>query len=213
MQLTFASNVGKSIISYVEELFQALEELFHVSILANTVWLSLCHGCRARADAAEHRNKRDAEELVKKYGNGTPSERLEAATTPAALAHYNDKWLTFTGLEYKGSADYPGRFKLSEQLEAGYTTTFALDGREMLVTPKQKRWMRLLALDSEGGAVFDNVLDESRTHESAIVSIEEPVRRNEVDFSRRGVPETYGEWTANVMIGSRARLREGFNNV
>ncbi|KAI0559492.1 hypothetical protein FGB62_147g08 [Gracilaria domingensis] len=138
----------------------------------------------ARSDGADCETKCDAEELVNAHKNGTAKERVQAAKDPADLAHFNGNWLTFTGLHYTGSAEYGGRFKLSELLEAGYITTFALDGREMLITPREKTWVRLMAL---------------------ILPIEKPMLAHEVDFSRRGVPDTYGAWSANAMVGGSAR--------
>ncbi|KAI0562439.1 spidroin-1 [Gracilaria domingensis] len=185
--------------------------LSRASASSGARWSGRSRGCRLRhllrCHGTANVNERNAEKLVKKYKNGPVHERLKAATWTGALAYYNDKCLTFTGLEYTGSADYPGSFTLSELREAGYITTFALDGREMLVTPNENKWMRLKALDSKGRAVFDNDRGAPR-----ILPIEARLQPHE-DFSLRGVSKTYGVWTANVKIGSRALLPEGTNNV
>eukprot|EP00178_Gracilaria_changii_P017131 TRINITY_DN489_c1_g1_i1.p1 TRINITY_DN489_c1_g1~~TRINITY_DN489_c1_g1_i1.p1 ORF type:complete len:552 (-),score=109.03 TRINITY_DN489_c1_g1_i1:1711-3366(-) len=183
----------------------AIGIVFGIMLPSAAVWSWICYGGRSRPDANEPKVAIEAVQLVNQTKNASVEERLQAATCAASRAHYNDNWLTFTALQYTGSEEYPERFCISELMEAGYKTTFALDGREVLVTPERK-WVRLLALDDDGDAVFDNL------GTATILSVEDERVEGEV-FGHRVVPDTTGEWTADLRIGSKALLRVGVNNV
>lgn len=98
---------------------------------------------------------KNAPELVKLAQKGSMRFQIEAACSDLAHAQFNGAWLSFAPGAYAGSSTYDGRkFNISDLMRAGFETSLAMDGREVLVSPAGTE-MRLACLGSDGGAVFE----------------------------------------------------------
>lgn len=88
-------------------------------------------------------------------GNQCTRFQVEAACFSHSRAMFNGQWLSFCDEHFHGSQEYPARrFSVSDLLMAGYETSFAMDGREVLITPRGTA-MRMLGVNDFGSVLFD----------------------------------------------------------
>lgn len=119
------------------------------------VWLRVFTGSTAITGLVTLRRPLPVDDLYNQNRNSNSRIRVDIATSCAAVKHFNGRWLSFSGLSFnQNGKEFPGRFALADLLKAGYQTTFALDGREVLISPCGERRMRMKHIDEKGFAVF-----------------------------------------------------------
>lgn len=131
-----------------------------------------------------------ARELVKNSVGLGDRMQVDLATGRLARSAFNGARLSFSGLDYVGHKDYNGpHFRVSQLMNAGYETSFCMDGREALVTPTGNL-MRLRDVNSEGGAFFIRAESEDPQLETAVV------------------PGVRGTWASDIATGQFPRKLE-----
>lgn len=158
--------------------------------LTMAIWLRVFTGSVMISSLLRLRRRITAEEMYRMTEGKGPRLRVQAATSAAAREHYDGRWLSFSGLHYEqGGKEYPGRFDLEDLLRAGYQTTVAMDGREVLISPCGERRMRMHDVDAKGIASFIKGWKE-----------ELRVQDDNAEKGMEVLPCSRAIWSANVSV-------------
>lgn len=175
-----------------------VEEVAGVSVAIMTflftstmiLWLRVFTGTITVAAFLRLRRPLSVDDMYKETLNRSARTRVEAATTTEAVRHYDGQWLSFSGLNFnEHGTEYPGRFSLKHLLCAGYQTTFAMDGREVLISPSGDRRMRMQHVDGKGFASF---------HKPGTAQSEG--RNDELEIGMEVLPCARGVWAAYTPV-------------
>lgn len=169
------------------------------------LWFKIYTGKYDATHVLRRRRAATVKELLRQ-ARGDTRARIEAVTSPAALLHFDGNGLSFSGLHYEGNHSFvDDTFTVKHLLEAGYQTTFARDGREVLISPASSSssppiYTRL-RINPEHKVLFERVANNTRDNHG---------RPTSADLDLEVLRFVRGIWPSNVYVG---RQQQPFDDI
>lgn len=164
---------------FTSERYPQLVRIFLWSFVALTA-LELLYMIYLSRSASLPKSPSDLIELTKRDNIRL---QVDVACCLESRLYFNGKGLSFCERRYLGVVDFPGKqFSISDLMIAGYETTYAMDGREALLTPLGNV-MRLVELDESGRALFDAAESTSSDFAHGVLSGVRGTWLSDVDVS------------------------------